>query len=53
MFHPDLNTTRGEARHIGAIAAQRHWASVILVTTPDQGLAGSPPGVAVLPGEGL
>ena len=35
-FHPDLNTTRGEARYIGAIAAQRHWASVILVTTPDQ-----------------
>ena len=35
-FHPDLNTTQGEARYIGAIAAQRHWASVILVSTPDQ-----------------
>ena len=35
-FHPDPNTTRGEARWLGAIAAQRHWKSVIVVTTPDQ-----------------
>lgn len=35
-FHPDPNTTRGEARYIGFIAAERHWESVILVTTPDQ-----------------
>jgi len=35
-FYADPNTTRGEARYIGAIAAQRHWHSVILVTTPDQ-----------------
>jgi uncharacterized SAM-binding protein YcdF (DUF218 family) len=35
-FYPDPNTTRGEARYIGAIATQRHWHSVILVTTPDQ-----------------
>jgi hypothetical protein len=34
-FHPDPGTTRGEARYIGALAAQRHWRSVILVTTPD------------------
>ena len=35
-FQPDPSTTRGEARHIGALAAKRHWTSVILVTTPDQ-----------------
>lgn len=35
-FHPDPDTTRGEARYIGQVAAQRHWTSVILVTTPDQ-----------------
>ena len=35
-FHPDPDTTRGEARYIGQLAAQRHWTSVILVTTPDQ-----------------
>ena len=35
-FRPDPGTTRGEARYIGAIAAERHWHSVILVTTPDQ-----------------
>jgi hypothetical protein len=35
-FHPRPNTTRGEARYIGALAAKRHWGSVILVTTPDQ-----------------
>lgn len=35
-FHPNPSTTRGEARYIGALAAERHWSSVILVTTPDQ-----------------
>ena len=35
-FHPDPDTTRGEARHIGQLAGQRHWTSVILVTTIDQ-----------------
>ena len=35
-FHPTPNTTRGEARWIGAMAARRHWRSVIIVTTPDQ-----------------
>jgi hypothetical protein len=34
-FHPDPGTTRGEARYIGAVAAQRHWKSVILVTSRD------------------
>lgn len=31
-------TTRGEARYIARLAAQYHWTSVILVTTPDQAL---------------
>jgi hypothetical protein len=35
-FTPDPDTTRGEARWIGQAAAERHWTSVILVTTPDQ-----------------
>jgi hypothetical protein len=35
-FHPGPDTTRGEARHIGQLAAERGWTSVILVTTPDQ-----------------
>jgi hypothetical protein len=35
-FHPDPDTTRGEARYIGRLAAQRHWTSIILVTTTDQ-----------------
>ena len=35
-FHPNPLTTRGEARHIGALAARQDWQSVILVTTPDQ-----------------
>ena len=35
-FHPGPDTTRGEARYIGQLAAERHWTSVILVTTPDQ-----------------
>jgi uncharacterized SAM-binding protein YcdF (DUF218 family) len=34
-FHPDPNTTRGEARYIGQEARRRHWSSVIVVTTPD------------------
>lgn len=34
-FHADPNTTRGEARAIGAMAAQYDWDSIILVTTPD------------------
>jgi uncharacterized SAM-binding protein YcdF (DUF218 family) len=34
-FHADPGTTRGEARAIGALAAEHHWRSVILVTTPD------------------
>ncbi|HET9254268.1 MAG TPA: hypothetical protein VFO16_03575 [Pseudonocardiaceae bacterium] len=35
-FHPDPDTTRGEAEYIGQLAAQHHWRSVALVTTPDQ-----------------
>ena len=35
-FHSDPWTTRGEARYIAALAAKRHWNSIILVTTPDQ-----------------
>jgi uncharacterized SAM-binding protein YcdF (DUF218 family) len=35
-FHPDPNTTRGEAEWIGKEAERRNWKSVILVTTPDQ-----------------
>jgi uncharacterized SAM-binding protein YcdF (DUF218 family) len=35
-FHPDPNSTRGEARYIAAEAARLGWRSVILVTTPDQ-----------------
>jgi hypothetical protein len=34
-FHPDPVTTRGEARQIGVLAAERHWKSVILVTSQD------------------
>jgi uncharacterized SAM-binding protein YcdF (DUF218 family) len=34
-FHPEPNTTRGEAEYIGKMAEQRHWTSVVLVTTPD------------------
>jgi uncharacterized SAM-binding protein YcdF (DUF218 family) len=34
-FHPDPGTTRGEARYIGALAVQRHWKSVVLVTSRD------------------
>jgi uncharacterized SAM-binding protein YcdF (DUF218 family) len=35
-FHSVPWTTRGEARFIAALAAKRHWRSIILVTTPDQ-----------------
>jgi uncharacterized SAM-binding protein YcdF (DUF218 family) len=35
-FVPEPLTTRGEARYIGQLAAERHWTSIILVTTPDQ-----------------
>ncbi len=35
-FNPVPDTTRGEARYIGQLAAQLHWTSVIIVTTPDQ-----------------
>jgi hypothetical protein len=34
-FHADPGTTRGEARYIGTLAAQRGWKSVILVTSRD------------------
>jgi uncharacterized SAM-binding protein YcdF (DUF218 family) len=34
-FHPEPETTRGEARWIGEEAAARHWSSIIIVTTPD------------------
>jgi uncharacterized SAM-binding protein YcdF (DUF218 family) len=34
-FHPEPNTTRGEARAIAHLADQYHWRSVILVTTTD------------------
>jgi uncharacterized SAM-binding protein YcdF (DUF218 family) len=37
-FNPSPGTTRGEARYIGQMAAQRHWQSVIIVTTPDHAL---------------
>lgn len=39
-FHPDPGTTRGEAEYIGTLAAEHHWTSVILVTTPDQAWRG-------------
>ena len=35
-FHAEPGTTRGEAEWIGQMARERHWTSVILVTTPDQ-----------------
>jgi uncharacterized SAM-binding protein YcdF (DUF218 family) len=34
-FHAEPGTTRGEARYIGTLAAQRGWRSVILVTSRD------------------
>jgi uncharacterized SAM-binding protein YcdF (DUF218 family) len=34
-FHPNPGTTRGEARYIGAVAAELQWKSVILVTSQD------------------
>lgn len=35
-FQADPLTTRGEARYIAQLAAQYHWISIALVTTPDQ-----------------
>jgi len=35
-FHAVPGTTRGEAQYIGQLSRERHWTSVILVTTPDQ-----------------
>jgi hypothetical protein len=35
-FHPEPNTTRGEAQYIQQLATRYGWKSVILVTTPDQ-----------------
>ena len=37
-FNPKPGTTRGEAHYIAATAAQRHWKSIIIVTTPDHAL---------------
>ena len=37
-FHANPGTTRGEARYIGSLAAQRGWTSVILVTSPAHAL---------------
>jgi hypothetical protein len=37
-FHPDPPTTKGEAEYIGRLASERHWSSVIIVTTPDHAL---------------
>ena len=34
-FYPVPDTTQGEARAIGGLAAQHHWDSVVLVTTTD------------------
>jgi uncharacterized SAM-binding protein YcdF (DUF218 family) len=34
-FHPDPNTTQGEARWIGQEAQRRHWRSIIIVTSRD------------------
>lgn len=35
-FHPELFTTRGEARAVAEMAERYGWRSVMLVTTPDQ-----------------
>jgi uncharacterized SAM-binding protein YcdF (DUF218 family) len=35
-FHAEPNTTRGEAEYIGRLAEERHWRSIVLITTPDQ-----------------
>jgi uncharacterized SAM-binding protein YcdF (DUF218 family) len=35
-FHAEPNTTRGEAQYIGLLAQQRHWSSIVLVTSTDQ-----------------
>jgi len=34
-FHPDPNTTRGEAQSVGRMAERYHWRSIIIVTTRD------------------
>ncbi len=34
-FHAKPNTTRGEAQYIGRMGSERHWKSVIVVTSPD------------------
>ena len=35
-IHAEPRTTRGEAQYVRRLAAEYHWRSVILVTTPDQ-----------------
>ena len=35
-WNPDPANTKGEAKFVGRMARQYHWASVVLVTTPDQ-----------------
>jgi hypothetical protein len=35
-FHPDPDTTRGEAEAIGQLAQRYGWHSIVLVTTADQ-----------------
>jgi uncharacterized SAM-binding protein YcdF (DUF218 family) len=34
-FYPRPNTTQGEAEYTGQLARQRHWKSIIVVTTRD------------------
>jgi uncharacterized SAM-binding protein YcdF (DUF218 family) len=34
-FYAQPDTTRGEAQYVGRVAQQKHWKSVILVTTAD------------------
>lgn len=35
-WNPNPRNTAGEAEFVGRMARQHHWASVVLVTTPDQ-----------------
>lgn len=35
-FHPDPDTTQGEARGASQLAKEYHWTSMVLVTTQDQ-----------------
>ena len=35
-WNPSPLNTKGEAQFVGRMARQHHWASVVLVTTPDQ-----------------